>query len=90
MSHCGMCGSTDLWDDNLNGGCNKCGAMYLSETGWFYFGEPKRKKPLKIKGEVVTRSEHSNRVPQARRHAWKYKFTNRYIDNNGETWIQVD
>ena len=24
---CGHCGSSDLWDDNLAYGCNKCGAF---------------------------------------------------------------
>jgi hypothetical protein len=24
---CAHCGSTDLWDDNLAYGCNKCGAI---------------------------------------------------------------
>ena len=24
---CAHCGSTDLWDDNLAYGCNKCGAF---------------------------------------------------------------
>jgi hypothetical protein len=24
---CSLCGSTDLWDDNLAYGCNTCGAL---------------------------------------------------------------
>lgn len=25
---CGVCGSDDLWDDNLSYGCNNCGAFW--------------------------------------------------------------
>jgi hypothetical protein len=56
---CGMCGSTDLWDDNLNCGCNVCGAWRDQDRGfWFFFGEPSRKEPLRVNGQVVDRCEY--------------------------------